>query len=81
MPEFYTEEIGSVYGCFRCGEIGGEVHVNPDTDSMTCGHCGESSIVTFTTALDMLNAYYMQRRLIIDDTNGALHIEPVYEEV
>jgi hypothetical protein len=52
-----------IYGCYRCGELEGEV-VKHEDGSYACGSCGELSVVTFVQALDMLNAFYREGHFI-----------------
>lgn len=63
----YLEEnmLPNIYGCFRCGEINGEISQDEETLVVSCQSCGEDSIVTFQQALDLLNDFYLKGEVVL----------------
>jgi hypothetical protein len=61
------EEGTGIYGCYRCGAVGGEIRgITNDNGPLRvgCGECGEeNTIVTFQVALDLLNENHFHDRL------------------
>lgn len=55
----YVEDFTSLYGCFRCGEINGDIKEDLD-QRYICDNCGERGVVTFVNALDILNETYIR---------------------
>lgn len=60
------ELLGTVHGCFRCGEIGGDFELD-EQGFCICSSCGERSIVSFQQALDLLNDFYLHNFNILVD--------------
>lgn len=60
MSKFYVEDPEQIYGCFRCGEIMGEVRESDLGIGFVCESCGEKAVVTFTNTLDILNDLYLK---------------------
>ena len=81
---FYVESWSSLYGCIRCGEIGGDISQNTH-GHYVCGSCGETSIVGFVQALDLLNDLYLKGVIGIpeideDDIEEFLSAQENYDE-
>lgn len=74
-------EVENEYGCFRCGAVRPQVDINPDTGSMTCGGCGEASIVTLKQALDMLNGYYLMNKKEQSVIEDLMNYDQYYPEL
>lgn len=60
MSRFYVEDIEQIWACFRCGEVMGDIRENSTGGAYTCESCGENSIITFVSALDIINDLYLQ---------------------
>lgn len=65
----YIEHTEQIYGCFRCGELMGDIR--EEGASTVCDSCGEAAIMTLTNALDVMNEIYLRGDL-------TLHGEEVY---
>lgn len=78
------EEVGNVYGCFRCGELCGEVVITTESTLPICGSCGESSVLTFQQALDVMNELHLSGELMlssVDTEAWAEELQDIIEEV
>ena len=74
VDKFYIEDINNVYGCFRCGEVMGDVGII-DEHMPYCKECGEMGILSFRQALDIVNDFHRTGDLILSEE------EQDYEEV
>ena len=54
------------HGCYRCGEIDGEVEVYIDQSTKCCS-CGTTgTVISFQTALDIINDLYLKGEMKIN---------------
>jgi DNA-directed RNA polymerase subunit RPC12/RpoP len=60
----YIEDPETIYACFRCGVVLGDVE--NDGDFSRCGHCKKHSIVNIIQALDIINQFYEAGYLKLD---------------
>ena len=65
----YIEDPEQIYGCFRCGELMGDIREG-DQGSV-CEGCGEAAIMTLQNSLDIINDLYLRGDLTV-------HGEEVY---
>ncbi len=51
-----------MYGCFRCGAKLDEDDLVPDDDVYlgVCPECGEDSVMSVTSAMDIINDLYLK---------------------
>ena len=69
MSRFYVEDPEQIYGCFRCGELMGEV--TTVGKNHVCGSCGEDSVISLLNSLDIINDLFLKGSL-------TLHGEDIY---
>ena len=83
MAYIEEEALGSIYGCFRCGKINGDL-TEDDDGVYLCGECGERSVLPFRGALDILNDMHLKGALreyeVDPDDDYITVIEPAEEE-
>ena len=60
MSKFYIENPRQVHGCFRCGELMGEIREDEVSSAYICDSCGEDGVITFQHALDIINDLYLR---------------------
>lgn len=69
MAYIEKESIGSIYGCFRCGEMLGELE-GDEEGTAVCQSCGSTSIMTFQMALDTINELYVAGVFTLEPTDA-----------
>lgn len=62
----YMEDLKSIYFCYRCGEINGDIKLT-EYNEMLCGACGENSLLGITSAIDILNDLHLKGQLEIEE--------------
>lgn len=69
----YIEDPEQIYGCWRCGEIMGDIRT--EETGYVCEGCGAEAVVTMTNILDLMNDLHLRGLLMqhgeevfIDDT-------------
>lgn len=72
----YVEDLSQIYGCWRCGTLMGGVEENSEGHNVVCKGCGESAILSFTTALDLINDLHVRGIL----EQEAVSLEDFYED-
>ena len=72
----YIEEPSQIYGCWRCGKVMGDVVEDCLGNATVCGDCGEHTIMTFLTALDLINDLFVIGVL----EQESINLEDYYEE-
>lgn len=75
MSKFYIEAPEQVYGCFRCGELMGDIREANDGYHYICENCGEVSVISFVNALDILNDLYIKGDLSLANEEIYLDFE------
>jgi len=75
---FYIEDTEQIFGCWRCGEIMGDIHEAETSEGYICDSCGERAIVSFTNTLDVMNDLYLKGLLSPD--NEELELDDFIEE-
>jgi len=62
----FVENWNSVWACFRCGKVAGDVRKDSEEGPWICEECGESGIVTIPQALDIINDFYLREEFTLD---------------
>lgn len=65
MSGGYIEDYTSIYGCYNCSEIMGEVEVDHNNTNI-CKECGEPTIVSFLGSLYNINDMVRGGVLVVD---------------
>lgn len=71
---FYIEDPNSLYGCFRCGKIMGEIEQDELTTYYKCMECGEIGVVSFQQGLDIINDMYRRGHIHLSNELDDLDI-------
>jgi len=79
MSKFYVEEPEQIYGCWRCGELMGEIRESEGSYGYICESCGEQGIVSFLNALDMLNDMYLKGDISPNEEED-IYLDDIIEE-
>ena len=64
MSRFYIEDPEQIYGCFRCGELMGDV--TEVGHGHVCGSCGEDSVISLLNSLDIINDLFLKGDLTLN---------------
>jgi len=78
VSKFYVEGPEQLYGCYRCGEIMGEIRESDSSTGWTCESCGEPAVMSFLNALDILNDLYIRGDLQLNGED--IYIDDFIEE-
>jgi len=78
MSKFYIEDPEQVYGCFRCGEVMGDIHEAESGIGYVCESCGEQAVISFLNTLDILNDLYLKGDLSLEGED--IYLDDLIEE-